>query len=160
MIFTEKQTYTRGWMLILLLFLISLVALPWIVYFQGIETDIVGAVIGSSIGFLLSVFFVTLSLHSRIDATGVHYQYKPVHRKERTIAWSEIQTVEVKTYRPLRDYGGWGLRFRGFDSKDILLNVSGRTGIYLVTKDGRKIMLGTQKAEEAQKVLEHFGHKA
>ena len=49
-IFTEKQTYTRGWMLILLLFLISLVALPWIVYFQGIETDIVGAVIGAGLG--------------------------------------------------------------------------------------------------------------
>jgi hypothetical protein len=157
--FTEKQTYTKGWMLLLVLFLLAIAITPWIVLFMLNETEVVGAIIGSAIGSLLTVLFLILALKTRIDEQGIHYQYRPIHGSERHIAWSQITHIEVKEFRPLMEYGGWGLRFRGFDMKDLLLNVSGKTGIYLTTNDGRKIMLGTQKAEEARKAIKQFGQK-
>jgi hypothetical protein len=157
--FTEKQSYTKGWMLLLVLFLLAIAITPWIVYLMDYETELVGAIVGSVIGTLLTLLFLTLSLRTRIDEQGIHYQYKPMHGNERHIPWSQITHVEVRTFRPLMEYGGWGLRFRGFDTNDLLLNVSGKTGIYLVTTDGRKIMLGTQKPDEARVALEQFGQK-
>ncbi|MFY7990502.1 MAG: hypothetical protein ACOVO3_07205 [Fluviicola sp.] len=157
--FTEKQTFKKGWMLLLILLLLGIAIAPWVVYFLQIETDIVGAIIGSTIGLLLTLLFLSFSLRTRIDASGIHYQYKPFHGSERHIDWSKITHVEVKEFSPFREYGGWGLKIRGFDMKDLLLNVSGKTGIYLTTNDGRKIMLGTQKAEEARKAIKQFGQK-
>lgn len=146
-------------MLLLILLLLGIAIAPWVVYFLQIETDIVGAIIGSTIGLLLTLLFLSFSLRTRIDASGIHYQYKPFHGSERHIDWSKITHVEVKEFSPFREYGGWGLKIRGFDMKDLLLNVSGKTGIYLTTNDGRKIMLGTQKAEEARKAIKQFGQK-
>jgi hypothetical protein len=56
-----------------------------------------------------------------------------------------IQTYEAKTYRPLREYGGWGIRY-GAAGK--AYNVSGNLGVQLSLLSGRKIMLGSQKPEE------------
>lgn len=158
--FTEKQTFKKGWMLLLILFLLGIAVAPWVIYFLQIETDVVGAIIGSTIGLLLTLLFLSFSLRTRIDASGIHYQYKPFHGSERHIDWSKVTHVEVKEFRPFREYGGWGLRFRGFDMNDLLLNVSGKIGIYIQTSDGRKIMLGTQKADEANAALKQFGQNA
>jgi hypothetical protein len=155
--FSEKQTFKKGWMLLLILFSLGIAIAPWVVYFLQIETDIKGAIIGSTMAVLLTMLFLSFSLRTRIDASGIHYQYKPFHGSERHIDWSNVTHVEVKEFSPFREYGGWGLKIRGFDMNDLLLNVSGKIGIYIQTCDGRKIMLGTQKADEANAALKQFG---
>lgn len=58
---------------------------------------------------------------------------------------SEIAHFEARTYSPLREYGGWGIR--GFGSNRAY-NVSGNHGVELVLKDGRKVLIGSQRADD------------
>jgi hypothetical protein len=48
----------------------------------------------------------------------------------------------VRTYRPIRDYGGWGIRY-GRNGK--AYNVSGNRGVMLEFSHGQKLLIGSQK---------------
>ena len=74
----------------------------------------------------------------------------PLHLKFRKYLWTEIETAEVRKYKPLLEYGGYGIR--GF-GKNRALNISGNTGFQLVFKDGRKLLIGTQKGHEMIEML-------
>ncbi|MGI4862562.1 MAG: hypothetical protein ACRYFZ_01470 [Janthinobacterium lividum] len=55
-----------------------------------------------------------------------------------------------RTYSPLGDYGGWGIR--GLPS-NLAYNVWGQAGLQLIFQSGNKLLLGTQQPEELRKVL-------
>ena len=70
----------------------------------------------------------------------------------RQISLADVQTVEVRKYNAIKEYGGWGIK--GWTSKSVAYNVSGDTGVQLTLRDGRKVMLGSQRAEELAGVIE------
>jgi hypothetical protein len=90
--------------------------------------------------------FWFMALETEIDEQGVSYQFKPLHLKKRFIAWNEITEAYVREYKPLKEYGGWGIRGSFRNGK--AYNVSGNKGLQLVLKNGKKILLGTNKSDE------------
>lgn len=60
----------------------------------------------------------------------------------------------MRLYRPIKEFGGWGMRtaFNGKNGK--AYNVSGNVGIQLELKNGSKTLLGTQKGKEAKSANE------
>jgi len=64
-------------------------------------------------------------------------------------------------YYPISEFGGWGLRGGFFfnKGKEKAVNVSGDIGIQLIFKNGKKLLIGTQKKEEAKRVLETYNLK-
>jgi hypothetical protein len=56
----------------------------------------------------------------------------------------------VRKYKPLLEYGGYGIR--GFGNNRAL-NIAGKTGLQLIFKDGRKLLIGTQKGLEMIEML-------
>ena len=44
-----------------------------------------------------------------MDATGIRLHYVPF--RNRKIEATQLLAHEVVTYRPLREWGGWGIRF-------------------------------------------------
>ena len=68
---------------------------------------------------------------------------------------TEIVRLEARTYSALREYGGWGIR--GWGGKRAY-NVSGNRGVELTLKDGHKVMIGSQRAEDlARAIIEARG---
>jgi hypothetical protein len=57
----------------------------------------------------------------------------------------ETTHAEVRTYSPLREYGGWGIRG---PRKRRAYNVSGDEGVQLVLVDGCVVLIGSQRANE------------
>ncbi|HEV2352733.1 MAG TPA: hypothetical protein VGR89_00685, partial [Puia sp.] len=57
-------------------------------------------------------------------------------------------------YRPLHDFGGWGIRW---GEKGTAYTISGKFGIQLVFTHGSKLLVGTSRAREAEAVLERVG---
>ena len=43
----------------------------------------------------------------------------------KTLLWSEITKAEIRTYDPIGEYGGWGLRYSFNKKKGNAVNVSG-----------------------------------
>jgi hypothetical protein len=93
-----------------------------------------------------------MELELRMDAAGIHYKFWPFFGWRHRL-WSELQSVEVRQYKPLLEYGGWGLRL---GTKGWAYNIAGNQGIQLVLQDGDKLLLGTQRPEEAAAVIARF----
>lgn len=68
----------------------------------------------------------------------------------KSIPFSKIVRAEAVTYRPILDYGGWGVRF---GRKGRAYNVSGNRGVQLELADGKGLLVGSQKPEELVSAL-------
>ncbi len=72
------------------------------------------------------------------------------------IAWSEVSNAYVRNYDPIGEYGGWGLKGGSFwnKSKGKAITISGGVGIQLEFKNGKKLLIGTQKENDVKRVLQ------
>jgi hypothetical protein len=68
----------------------------------------------------------------------------------RTITAGQIAGAAARTYRPLREYGGWGIR--GFRSNRAY-NVSGNQGVQLVLTNGNRVLIGSQQSEALEAAI-------
>ncbi|MAD50840.1 MAG: hypothetical protein CMC95_06045 [Flavobacteriales bacterium] len=102
------------------------------------------------VGLGLPVIFWFMKLKLRVSKEGLHYQFFPVHFKERLIPFEDITNFKARTYSPLKEFGGWGIRF-GFESK--AYNVSGDKGLQLELSNGRKVLFGSQNHKALEKAM-------
>jgi len=101
---------------------------------------------------IIPVLFYFLKLKTRVEDHGIYVRFIPFHLKEIFIAWDQLEHCSVRTYSPLGEYGGWGIKY-GLGGAGKVYNVSGNQGLQLVFKDGSKLLIGTQKPEELQEVI-------
>jgi hypothetical protein len=80
----------------------------------------------------------------------VWFGWIPTYRH--AVPLSSISSVEVVSYRPLADCGGWGIR-RGRDGERVL-NARGDRGVRLTLSDGSRLLIGSQRPEELARALE------
>jgi hypothetical protein len=106
--------------------------------------------------FVISVLFYFLKLKTRVGENGIYVRFIPFHRKEIFIAWDQLETCSVRTYSPLGEYGGWGIKY-GLGGAGKVYNVSGNQGLQLVFKDGARLLIGTKKPTELQEVINQLG---
>ncbi|MDH3214947.1 MAG: DUF6141 family protein [Candidatus Krumholzibacteria bacterium] len=103
---------------------------------------------------LLGVFLLWLyfrgKLITEVRPEGIFIRFVPFHRTFKHISLTDIEKHEVLTYRPLRDFGGFGIRA---GTKGRAYNVAGNRGVYLTFKDGKKLLIGSQKAESMAEAI-------
>jgi hypothetical protein len=90
-------------------------------------------------------FMWSLRLITEVRDDGLYIRFAPLHRSFRRVSWTAIDSVEATRYRPLREHGGWGIRWR---PGTIAYNVSGSRGIYLTRPDDRDLLVGSQRPDE------------
>ena len=79
----------------------------------------------------------------RVEPEALEVRFTPFVR--RRVPLGEISSWQVVTYRPVRDYGGWGIRWR---PGGWAYTVSGDRGVRVRLKDGREILVGSRRPEE------------
>ncbi len=162
-IFKEEQRFTQTWLIALLS--ISLIAPIILIISEYSKEDskmTSNEFILTLIAILVSIGFIFLfKLKTRIDEKGIHYQFFPFHFKLKTILWNEINAANVRKYDAVSEFGGWGLKggLLWKKSNGTAVNVSGDIGIQLELKNGKKILVGTQKENEAKQVLKTYQNK-
>ncbi|CAM1347561.1 hypothetical protein [Tenacibaculum insulae] len=170
-VFKEEQRFTQTWLIII----ISLCSImPFLFGVYGIIQQIIYkkpfgdnpmsdiGLIFFTISMLLLTFLIFLfKLKTRIDEKGIYYQFFPIHFSFKLISWNEINKAYVKTYNPIKDYGGWGLKGGSFFSseKGKAITISGDIGVQIELKNGIKILIGTQKETEVKQVLTNYQNK-
>jgi len=105
--------------------------------------------------FLSAIFIFILSgvLVTEIWTDGIRFRFTPFIRKVKHIPLSEIASAEVTKYRPIMEFGGWGVRKR-FLTRKTAYNISGRIGLRVIKKNGSQVMFGTQKQEEMKRAVD------
>lgn len=99
----------------------------------------------------LTFLFYKMKLIVEIRTDGIYYRYPPMIQKFRNIPHGLIERYEVRKYKPIREYGGWGIKNHGIHKKrrqyGNAFNVSGNIGLQLYLKDGKKTLFGTQRGD-------------
>ena len=151
-VFTETQVMGRHWWWVALIVATmglfpSLLTTGKSPHLVRIGPVLIGVVAGSLVWLM--------RLETRIDAAGIHYRYLPLLNHWRHWPWTEFRQVAPRTYSPLGDFGGWGIR--GFPG-NMAYNVWGSYGLQLVFQSGDRLLLGTQQPEKLTATLQALGH--
>jgi hypothetical protein len=97
----------------------------------------------------LTWLFLRMALEVAVDASGVCVRFRPF--LTRRIGFQEIEECAARRYRPILEFGGWGIRV-GWRKR--AYNVSGNLGVQLVLAGGRRVLIGSQRpAELAAEIL-------
>ena len=162
-VFKEEQRFTQTWLIIVLsisvLVPIGIILNEFTKEDANMSPNEASLIIFLMITCILPVFF--FKLKTRIDEKGIHYQFLPFHFSSRTILWVDISKVYVRTYDPIGEFGGWGLKggFPFYKKNGKAINVSGNIGIQLVLKNEKKLLIGTQKKSDVERVLKTYINK-
>lgn len=160
-IFQEQQRFTQTWMLLLMgISVVVPIAIISKEYFSEKSTMSTNefVITTASILFFSSIIFL-FKLITRIDEYGIHYRFFPFHRKMRKLRWDEISKAYIRTYDPIGEYGGWGIKTGWGKKNGTAINISGDVGIQLVLTNGKKILIGTNKKKDAEKVIQNYQTK-
>lgn len=162
-IFIEEQKFTQSWLFIGLAIAFAVVTIPIVKDWDNISQGSFGEMLNDLGGVLVILFVFALfnffKLKTRIDEKGVYYQYLPFHFSYRFLPWNMIAKCYVRNYDAIFEYGGWGLKFSFRKSKGKSFTVKGDIGLQLLLKNGKHLLIGTQKKEEIQRTIETYQDK-
>lgn len=96
----------------------------------------------------LTYLFYSLKLITEVRNDGLYVRFFPL--SHRIIPFEHIKFCEVRTYKPLKEYGGWGIRY---GRKGKAYNVSGNRGVQLELSKEKPLLVGSQKSEELARTI-------
>ncbi len=154
--FLEVQHVRRGWMWFILIFAytgLGMMAVRHLSYQQTAGQSLLtlpSIIFIACLLALVAVLIYNCRLTTIIGGKGIAYRFSPLHLHRRFIAWEDIEELYLREYDALSEYGGWGMKF-GSGGK--AYTVKGKYGLQLQTTDGRKILIGTQRPIELERLI-------
>jgi len=140
-LFRETQ-YFHLWVYLILVVVVALVLLLYLPF----TIRKIGLLL-----ILVVLFLLFLRLETFVDRQNmiIRFGWTPIVKK--TIPRVEIQNVETCSYRPLKDFLGWGWRWgRGGVEA---FTAKGKSGVCITLKDGRRYLIGSSRSSELARVL-------
>lgn len=155
--FREVQKFRQAWLWIVVVLPMVAVAA---VFGYGLVTQLVfgqpwgdrplsdqalGWTSVSSMAVSLGVVWLlyVMQLVTEVRSNGIYLRFFPLAK--RFIPFGEIRSCVAREYRPIMEYGGWGIRWGG---KGKAWNVSGNRGVQLVLERGKPLLIGSRRADE------------
>jgi hypothetical protein len=156
-LFMEEQRFKQLWIWILVL-------LPAVIAWYSVigqlvfkrpfgtnpASDNCVLLTGIIFGVMLPLFMASLRLATEVRLDGLYVRFYPLQRSYRSFSFDSIRSCNILTYRPIRDYGRWGIRY---GLKGMAYNVSGDREVLLELRNGSKLMIGSQHPEGLEAAL-------
>jgi len=162
--FTEQQWFRQIWLWILL-FGINLLILYGFVQqivfdkpYGTQPTSDLGITLVLLLTTVITIIMFSIRLDTYVDREGIRYRFFPFHFSSKIFKWDDVSKAYIRKYNPILEYGGWGIRW-GVFGKGNAYNVAGNMGLQLELKNGKKLLFGTQKADDLDRVIEQLGVK-
>lgn len=152
--FKEEQKFTQWW---LWLILIGIALIPvYGIYKQIYQGEVFGDKPMSNLGLIVFVIFMLLflllfwlfKLTTEINTKEIKIQFFPLVNK--VVEWKDVKSAQVLNYGFV---GGWGIRL--FTKYGTVYNIKGNKGLALELKNGKKLLVGTQKMEELYEIVKN-----
>ena len=102
-------------------------------------------ILGIGLPILFLVLFSILKLETEVRSGGLYVRFFPFHIRYKKFAAADLTEYYARTYKPLLEYGGWGIRF-GKNGR--AYNANGNRGVQLVLKNGKRLLIGSQMPDE------------
>jgi hypothetical protein len=154
-LFRETQYFRKWWLVLPILgeiALLAYMAVRQLLLHQPVGdrpvSDAVMWLLFLIFGMALPAFLLSIHLSTEVRTDGLYIRFFPFHLGFKKI--SGIRDIEACQYRPIADYGGWGIRY-GKSGK--AYTMYGKSGIMIITEDGQKLLIGSQQATELENAL-------
>lgn len=145
MAFEEIQRLPRVWLLVPLA-PAALVAVSALAGEPMRASDLlIGAVVLGSV----ACWMASLALITTVSEEEVTVHYRGLF-KTRRVAIGAIRSARARTYRPILEYGGWGIRL---GRSGWAYNASGNRGVQLEIDDTRPLLIGSRRPEELARAI-------
>ena len=152
--FKEEQKFTQWWVWLIL---IGIALIPvYGIYKQIFQGEVFGDKPMSNLGLIAFVIFMLLflllfllfKLTTEINTKEIKIQFFPLVNK--VVEWKDVKSAQVLNYGFV---GGWGIRL--FTKYGTVYNIKGNKGLALELKNGKKLLVGTQKMEELYEIVKN-----
>ena len=144
-VFRETQRMPRSWRLPVLVIAVGGV-LVYAVTAEAAGRGDAAALIGLVaivVGLVVASLALVAKLEVSVTRVAVDVRWVPLAR--RSIPFATIDQAEAVTYRPVRQFGGWGIRFGRSGAR--AYSMSGDSAVRLTLHDGSEIYLGSLEPE-------------
>ena len=149
--FSEEQKFTDS--PFIYVFVFSAIALLGGLVYAALDANniseweefILAMVLSTVLLFGIGWLLFTIRLESHVENGRITYRMPPLINQVKVIAKEEISHAEIIRYNPITRYGGYGIRHSLKHGK--ALNIRGNQGLQIQLKNGKKLLLGTQKPE-------------
>lgn len=165
-LFKESQQFRQWWQIVFIL--VATVPSMMVLTYALFQQMVMGQQVGNSPapnGIMIAVFLglcillwilFSLKLEVWIDQRGIHYRFFPLILKSKLISKEEILRFEIRKYRALLEYGGWGIRKGVWNKWGKAYCVEGNTGLQLYLKNGKKVLFGTQRPQALEYAMKEM----
>jgi hypothetical protein len=111
---------------------------------------LLGLAIGTGLLLFLAVFVLRMTTEVTPTDVRVWFGWLPIYR--RVVLLGDLRRIEPTTFRPIADYGFWGVR-SGRDGERALI-ARGTRGVRLELADGSLLVIGSQRPDELAQALQ------
>ena len=157
-VFEERQCLgersLRNFLLMLIgFFTASIIIRLLIVTVEEDDWMLAVLVTGLLISGILSLF-LSNCLIAQVTVDGIYVRFPPFMPSEQQYLWKDIREVYIIKYKPITQYGGWGVRIGPYGRA---FNISGTTGLQVLFHDNSRLLIGTKQPEKLITVLKKLG---
>ncbi|NER36069.1 MAG: hypothetical protein F6J93_19140 [Oscillatoria sp. SIO1A7] len=160
LLYREVQQFRQPWIWVVLLFsslaALTAAATPFFVgssWAQNWILNLILILFGIIFGILFPILFYIAALIAEVRTDGLYISFYPLLFAPILIPFNNIVRCQVRQYHPLREYGGWGIRY---GSQGKAYNVSGDRGVQLELANGEKILIGSGNPEALVRAINVF----
>jgi hypothetical protein len=107
---------------------------------------ILGVIVGIGVPIAITALFILLKLQTEVHPDGIYVRFFPFHIHFKRFAAEDLSEYYARQYKPIREYGGWGIRYSIRNGR--AYNVRGNKGVQLVLSTGKKLLIGSQTPDE------------
>ena len=138
-IFYEKQQFRQVWIWMILILILLILLIPIISGVFGVFLNIILL----TIGYCFIWLFYSMKLITEIKKDGIQITFTPFTNF--IIPFNKIRSYKIRKYRPILEYGGWGIRFNRTGKA---YTVSGKIGLQIELSNGKEILIGTENPDK------------
>jgi hypothetical protein len=118
---------------------------------------ILAVLVGIGVPIATTALFLLLKLQTEVRPDGLYVRFFPFHIHFKRFGREELSEYYARQYKPIREYGGWGIKCSLRNGK--AYNVNGNWGVQLVLSNGKKLLIGSQKPDELAAAIGEIAEK-
>lgn len=112
----------------------------------GAEEEVALSALGPALGVGVLLLFATMislfaCLCVEVRSGHLFVSFGPVRLVHRRIRYDDIEAVRPVAYRPIREFGGWGIRRRG---RTTAWTIRGNRAVAVTLRSGREVYVGSR----------------
>jgi hypothetical protein len=112
----------------------------------GLRLGVAGLA-ASGVGLLMSEFATPMRTTLLTDELQIRFGRRTRFR----IPLKNVVRAYSRTYHPIREYGGWGIRYAPNQSR--AFNMRGDSGVQLILRSGQRVLVGSQTPDELAEAI-------